>query len=133
MPSQQNFCGRIKITLKKEQSFKTFIKQGTCAQVAYSLKLVNTVNIIKHTLKSSQISFQSNLNWHLFNFIEMIEAIMIVMLHKVHIQINKPLKQVLQKHLVHTIIDISPRIFILMYCCCVSIIIVICIVVVYQP
>ena len=31
-----------------------------------------------------------------------------------------------------TIIDISPRIFKLMYCCCVSIIIVICIVVVYQ-
>ena len=32
-----------------------------------------------------------------------------------------------------TIIDISPRIFSLIYCCCVSIIIVICIVVVYQP
>ena len=31
-----------------------------------------------------------------------------------------------------TIIDISPRIFRLIYCCCVSIIIVICIVVVYQ-
>jgi hypothetical protein len=31
---QQNLCGHIKITLKKEQSFKTFIKQGTCAQVA---------------------------------------------------------------------------------------------------
>ena len=31
-----------------------------------------------------------------------------------------------------TIIDISPRIFKLIYCCCVSIIIVICIVVVYQ-
>jgi hypothetical protein len=31
-----------------------------------------------------------------------------------------------------TIIDISPRIFKLIYCCCISIIIVICIVVVYQ-
>jgi hypothetical protein len=34
IPPQQNLCGRIKITLKKEQSFKIFIKQGTSAQVA---------------------------------------------------------------------------------------------------
>jgi hypothetical protein len=34
IPPQQHLCGLIKITLKKEQSFKTFIKLGTCAQVA---------------------------------------------------------------------------------------------------